>query len=86
MRAVARQTPGAAGRRGSRLPPHPSLRAAAVSRPTPAPPAVAIDVDADADSLVVRVTGANRPGLLTALTAAFRDLGLDVRKVNKWEE
>ena len=86
MRAMARARPTGAqvGVIRPRLPPRPSVRAAAVSRPTPAAPAVAIDTDADADSLVVKVTGPNRQGLLTALTAAFRDLGLDVRKVNKW--
>ncbi len=30
---------------------------------------------------VISVEGYNRPGLLTALTATFRDLGLDVSKV-----
>lgn len=81
--AVARPpTRGGAPRGRAPLAPRRATRVAAVSRPSPAAPAVAIDNDADADATVVRVTGPSRPGLLTALTAAFRDLGLDVRKVS----
>ena len=56
----------------------------AISKPTDAAaaaPVISIDNGADSSATVVRVAGANRPGLLTALTAAFRDLGLDVKKV-----
>jgi len=50
---------------------------------TTATPSVGVDIDTKSDPAltIVRVTGPNRPGLLTALTAAFRDLGLDVQKV-----
>lgn len=67
------------------------LSCAAISKPTDAAaasaaPVISIDNDADSSATVVRVAGANRPGLLTALTAAFRDLGLDVKKVNEESE
>lgn len=61
----------------------------AISKPTDAAeaaqsePIISIDNGADSSTTVVRVAGSNRPGLLTALTAAFRDLGLDVKKVRR---
>ena len=74
---VLSRRPGAPSPRGRAPPPF------AVSRPSPpAAPVVTIDND-ESDTTIVRVTGASRPGLLTALTAAFRDLGLDVRKVRR---
>ena len=40
-----------------------------------------IDNNQDSAYTVVTVEGYNRPGLLSSLSAAFRDLGLDVGKV-----
>ena len=65
-----------------------TTKLAAISKPTDASasaaaPVISIDNGADSSATVVRVAGANRPGLLTALTAAFRDLGLDVKKVKR---
>lgn len=42
---------------------------------------VVIDNNQDSAYTVVTVEGYNRPGLLSSLSAAFRDLGLDVGKV-----
>ena len=42
---------------------------------------VVIDNNQDSTYTVVTVEGYNRPGLLSSLSAAFRDLGLDVGKV-----
>lgn len=41
-----------------------------------------IDNGQDSTYTVVTVEGYNRPGLLSSLSAAFRDLGLDVGKVS----
>lgn len=64
-----------------------SSKLCAISKPTDAAaaaaPVISIDNGADSSTTVVRVAGSNRPGLLTALTAAFRDLGLDVKKVRR---
>ena len=43
---------------------------------------IEVDNDADETSTVIRVTGLNRPGLLTALTKTFQNLDLDVNKVS----
>ena len=42
---------------------------------------VSIDNAGNSSYTVVVVEGYNRPGLLTSLSGAFRDLGLDVGKV-----
>lgn len=42
---------------------------------------VSIDNDSS-DYTVVKVTGQNHPGLLTAVTGLFRDLGMDVLKAD----
>ena len=44
--------------------------------------AVTVDIDNKADPRlsVIKVSGDSRPGLLTALSSAFRDLGLEVEK------
>ena len=66
-----------------------SSKLCAISKPTDAAaaaPVISIDNGADSSTTVVRVAGSNRPGLLTALTAAFRDLGLDVKKVKRGRE
>ena len=42
---------------------------------------VQIDNNADATYTVIRVKGISRPGLLSSITAAFRDLDVDVVKV-----
>ncbi|KAL4434815.1 hypothetical protein ABPG77_005342 [Micractinium sp. CCAP 211/92] len=39
---------------------------------------VSMDNEADPSATVIKVTGANRPGLLSSLTSTFTDLGLDV--------
>ena len=39
---------------------------------------VRVDNDADADSTVLHMEADSRPGLLTALTGSFRDLGLEI--------
>ena len=66
-----------------------SSKLRAISKPTAdaaaAAPVISIDNGADSSATVVRVAGFNRPGLLTAMTAAFRDLGLDVKKVREGE-
>lgn len=91
VRALARAKPASLpAARPFRLARPALLCAAAISKPTDAAaasaaPVISIDNGTDASATVVRVAGANRPGLLTALTAAFRDLGLDVKKVRKEE-
>ena len=44
---------------------------------------VSIDNAEDSSYTVVKVEGYNRPGLLTSLSGAFRDLGLDVGKARR---
>jgi glycine cleavage system regulatory protein len=60
----------------------PTVRAVAeAERASSAPEGVSVSIDnSQADATVISVEGYNRPGLLTALTATFRDLGLDVTK------
>lgn len=43
---------------------------------------VVIDNAQDSAYTVVTIEGYNRPGLLSSLSAAFRDLGLDVGKAS----
>ncbi len=60
----------------------PAVRAVAeAERASSAPEGVSVSIDnSQANATVISVEGYNRPGLLTALTATFRDLGLDVNK------
>ena len=69
--------------RGRRLQVAPRAVAEKLSGSTGEDPAfdIGIDNDADESATVISVTGLNRPGLLSALTAAFRDLNLEVVKV-----
>ena len=63
----------------------PLVRAVAeAERPTQASEGASVSIDnSQPGATVISVEGYNRPGLLTALTATFRDLGLDVSKVRK---
>jgi hypothetical protein len=89
LRAVALRGPAArrasaAASKGRRL--TAEVRAVAESAPKASSGARASDIsvsvsnDADPSCTQVRIGADNRPGLLTALTAAFRDLGLDVTR------
>lgn len=61
----------------------PAVRAVAeAERASKAPEGVSVLIDnSQEEATVISVEGYNRPGLLMALTATFRDLGLDVSKV-----
>ncbi|GLC34950.1 Acid phosphatase pho1 [Pleodorina starrii] len=72
----------------------PARRTVSGARSVPAPPRVAapespaaqgvvevtVDNSSDANYTVITVQAANKPGLLTSITALFRDLGVDVGK------
>lgn len=59
-----------------------SLIVTKVAEATPPSSSVSVSVDNDADPTftVISIDGESKPGLLPAITAAFRDLGLDVGK------
>jgi UTP:GlnB (protein PII) uridylyltransferase len=57
------------------------IRAVAEPIPRAKESKVTIDNSENPQYTIVTVAGANRPGLLTALSSSFKDLALEVRKV-----
>ena len=47
---------------------------------------IEVDNDAEESSTVIKVSGLNKPGLLSALTKKMQNLGLEVVKVASWTQ